>query len=139
MWWFPMPIDDVPEVLFVCVHNAGRSQMAAALLDHYAGGRVRVRSAGSVPAAEINPAVVEVMAEVGLDLSKEFPKPLTDEGVKAADVVITMGCGDACPVYLGKRYLDWVLDDPAGRSIDEVRPIRDDIDRRVRQLLAELV
>ena len=134
-----MPIDDVPEVLFVCVHNAGRSQMAAALLDHYAGGRVRVRSAGSVPAAEINPAVVEVMAEVGLDLSKEFPKPLTDEGVKAADVVITMGCGDACPVYLGKRYLDWVLDDPAGRSIDEVRPIRDDIDRRVRQLLAELV
>ena len=104
-----------PEVLFVCVHNAGRSQMAAALLDHYAQGRVHVRSAGSIPAAEINPAVVEAMAEVGIDISKEFPKPLTDEVVRAADVVITMGCGDACPIYPGKRYEDWELDDPAER------------------------
>jgi protein-tyrosine-phosphatase len=129
----------VPEVLFVCVHNAGRSQMAAALLDHHAGGRVHVRSAGSAPADEINPAVVQAMHEVGLDLSKEFPKPLTDEVVRAADVVITMGCGDACPLYPGKRYLDWELEDPAGRTLDEVRPIRNDIDRRVRALLDELV
>jgi protein-tyrosine-phosphatase len=129
---------DIPEVLFVCVHNAGRSQMAAALLDHHGGGRVRVRSAGSAPANEINPAVVQAMAELGLDLSKELPKRLTDEAVRAADVVITMGCGDACPVYPGRRYLDWELDDPAGRDLDGVRPIRDEIDRRVRALLAEL-
>ncbi len=129
---------DVPEVLFVCVHNAGRSQMAAALLDRYAAGRVRVASAGSEPADRINPAVVAAMAELGLDLSREFPKPLSDSAVRDADVVITMGCGDACPFYPGKRYLDWELDDPAGRSLDEVRPIRDEIDRRVRALLAEL-
>ncbi|WP_433475893.1 arsenate reductase ArsC [Spirillospora sp. CA-142024] len=129
----------VPEVLFVCVHNAGRSQMAAALLDHHAAGRVRVRSAGSAPADSINPAVAEVMAEVGLDLSKEFPKPLTGEAVQAADVVITMGCGDTCPVLPGKRYLDWRLPDPAGRPADQIRPIRDEIDARVRALLAELL
>ena len=128
----------VPEVLFVCVHNAGRSQMAAALLDHHARGRVHVRSAGSTPADQINPAVHEVMAEIGLDLSKEFPKPLTDDVVRAADVVISMGCGDACPVYPGKRYLDWDLTDPAGRTAAEIRPIRDEIDTRVRALLAEL-
>ncbi|MGI9156762.1 MAG: arsenate reductase ArsC [Marmoricola sp.] len=127
-----------PEVLFVCVHNAGRSQMAAALLDHHAAGRVRVRSAGSIPASEINPAVVAVMAEVGLDLSREFPKPLTNDAVHAADIVITMGCGDTCPVYPGKRYLDWNLPDPAGLPIDQVRPIREEIDRRVRALLHEL-
>ncbi|MES9603118.1 arsenate reductase ArsC [Actinomadura sp. NPDC048032] len=130
---------EVPEVLFVCVHNAGRSQMAAALLDHHAAGRVRVRSAGSAPADEINPAVRAVMAELGLDLSKEFPKPLTGEAVQTADVVITMGCGDVCPVFPGKRYLDWQLDDPAGQPIDNVRPIRDEIDARVRALLAELL
>src|SRR6476620_5041280 len=107
-------MSDTPEVLFVCVHNAGRSQMAAALLDHYADGRVRVRSAGSDPGDRINPAVVQVMAEVGLDISKEFPKPLTDDAVRGADAVITMGCGDACPIYPGKRYLDWDLSDPAG-------------------------
>jgi arsenate reductase len=129
---------EIPEVLFVCVHNAGRSQMAAALLDHHAAGRVRVKSAGSAPANTINPAVVQVMSEVGLDVSKEFPKPLTDEGVRAADVIITMGCGDACPFYPGKRYLDWELDDPAEKPVDDVRPIRDEIDRRVRALLAEL-
>ncbi|MFC4002717.1 arsenate reductase ArsC [Prauserella oleivorans] len=128
-----------PEVLFVCVHNAGRSQMAAALLDHYAEGRVMVRSAGSAPADTVNPAVVQVMREIGLDLSREFPKPLTTEAVQAADVVITMGCGDACPVFPGKRYLDWELDDPAGKSVDDVRPIRDEIGRRVRALLAELL
>jgi len=132
-------VKQVPEVLFVCVHNAGRSQMAAALLDHHARGRVHVRSAGSTPAEEINPAVVAVMDELGIDLSKEFPKPLTDEVVRAADVVITMGCGDACPLYPGKRYLDWELDDPAGRGADEVRAIRDEIDRRVLALLDELV
>jgi protein-tyrosine-phosphatase len=131
-------VSDVPEVLFVCVHNAGRSQMAAALLDHHARGRVQVRSAGSAPASEINPAVVQVMAELGLDLSKEFPKPLTDEAVRAADVVITMGCGDACPFFPGKRYLDWELDDPAGLGVDGVRPIRDEIDGRVQALLADL-
>ena len=130
---------EVPEVLFVCVHNAGRSQMAAALLDHHAEGRVHVRSAGSTPASEINPAVVAVMEELGVDLSKEFPKPLTTDAVEAADVVVTMGCGDACPIFPGKRYLDWELPDPSGRPIDEVRPIRDDIDRRVRELLDSLV
>lgn len=128
----------VPEVLFVCVHNAGRSQMAAALLDHHAQGRVRVRSAGSAPADEVNPAVVTVMDELGLDLTKEFPKPLTDDAVSGADVVITMGCGDACPVYPGKRYLDWELEDPAGQPVDTVRRIRDDIDERVRTLLGEI-
>jgi arsenate reductase len=131
-------VSDVPEVLFVCVHNAGRSQMAAALLDHHANGRVQVRSAGSDPADRLNPAVVAAMAEVGIDLSKEFPKPLNDDLVKAADVVITMGCGDACPVYPGKRYEDWQLQDPAGQPVEVVRRIRDDIDGRVRQLLTEL-
>ena len=130
---------EVPEVLFVCVHNAGRSQMAAALLDHHAGERVHVRSAGSTPADEIDPAVVAAMDELGIDLSKEFPKPLTDGYVQAADVVVTMGCGDACPIYPGKRYLDWELPDPAGKSLEEVRPIRDEIDRRIRALLEELV
>ncbi|TKK91649.1 arsenate reductase ArsC [Herbidospora galbida] len=128
----------VPEVLFVCVHNAGRSQMAAALLDHHAKGSVVVRSAGSAPAASVNPAVIAVMDEIGLDLSKAFPKPLTDEAVQASDVVITMGCGDACPFYPGKRYLDWELPDPAGKGVDDVRPIRDEIERRVLTLLQEL-
>jgi protein-tyrosine-phosphatase len=132
-------VKTVPEVLFVCVHNAGRSQMAAALLDHHAAGAVHVRSAGSAPAEEINPAVGQAMAELGLDISREFPKPLTDDVVCAADVVITMGCGDACPVYPGKRYLDWNLTDPAGKSLEQIRPIREEIDRRVRDLLAELV
>jgi arsenate reductase (thioredoxin) len=131
-------VTTTPEVLFVCVHNAGRSQMAAALLDHYAQGRVHVRSAGSTPANEINPAVVQVMAEIGLDLTKEFPKPLTTDVVQGADVVITMGCGDACPIFPGKRYLDWNLADPAGLDLDAVRPIRDDIDQRVRVLADEL-
>jgi protein-tyrosine-phosphatase len=128
----------IPEVLFVCVHNAGRSQMAAALLDHHAAGRVQVRSAGSDPANELNPRVVEAMAEVGLDLSKAFPKPLTDESVRVADVVITMGCGDACPIYPGKRYEDWELDDPAGKDLETVRRIRDEIARRVKRLLDDL-
>ncbi len=130
---------DRPEVLFVCVHNAGRSQMAAALLDHHARGRVHVRSAGSDPADQINPAAVAAMDEWGIDLSREFPKPLTDEVVQAADAVITMGCGDACPIYPGKRYLDWELDDPAGKPVEQVRLIRDDLDLRVQALLAELV
>jgi arsenate reductase (thioredoxin) len=128
-----------PEVLFVCVHNAGRSQMAAALLDRRARGRVHVRSAGSDPVDQINPAVVEALAEIGLDVTKEFPKPLTNEVVAAADVVITMGCGDACPISPGKRYLDWELDDPAGRPLEAVRIIRDEIDRRVTALVDELV
>ena len=127
-----------PEVLFVCVHNAGRSQMAAALLDHHARGRVTVRSAGSTPADEINPAVVEAMQELGLDMSKAYPKPLTDEFVRASDVVITMGCGDACPIYPGKRYEDWELEDPAGKTLAQVRPIRDELDARIRRLLAEI-
>ena len=130
---------DIHEVLFVCTHNAGRSQMAAALLDHQAAGRVRVTSAGSQPADQLNPAVVQAMTEIGLDISREFPKPLTTGKVQAADVVITMGCGDACPVYPGKRYEDWDLPDPADLDVADVRPIRDDIDRRVQQLLAELV
>ncbi|OJY53357.1 arsenate reductase ArsC [Pseudonocardia sp. 73-21] len=129
---------ETPEVLFVCVHNAGRSQMAAALLHHHAAGSVRVTSAGSEPADQVNPAVREVMAEIGIDLSQEFPKRLTTDAVQTADVVITMGCGDACPVFPGKRYLDWQLTDPAGRTVEEIRPIRDDIDTRVRGLLAEL-
>jgi arsenate reductase (thioredoxin) len=127
------------EVLFVCVHNAGRSQMAASLLERHAEGRVVVRSSGSAPADEINPAVAEAMREVGIDLSEAKPKGLTDDAVRDADVVITMGCGDACPVYPGKRYEDWELPDPSGRPVEEVRPIRDEIDRRVRALLAELV
>jgi arsenate reductase len=127
-----------PAVLFVCVHNAGRSQMAAALLDHYARGTVHVRSAGTTPSEEILPAVMEGMAEVGIDLSGETPKSLTDDAVRESDVVITMGCGDSCPVYPGKRYLDWDLPDPAGKAIEEVRRIRDEIDRRVRGLLDEL-
>jgi len=131
-------VSDLPEVLFVCVHNAGRSQMAAALLDHHAQGRVVVRSAGSTPADQVNPAVIAAMDEVGVDLSKEFPKPLTDEVVQAADVVVTMGCGDACPLFPGKRYLDWELDDPAGKGVGDVRAIRDEIDTRVQGLLAEL-
>lgn len=129
----------MPSVLFVCVHNAGRSQMAAALLHHHAAGAVQVRSAGSAPAETINPGVREVMDEIGLDLSREFPKPLTSDAVESTDVVITMGCGDVCPVFPGTRYLDWELADPAGRSAAEIRPIRDDIDARVRALLAELV
>jgi arsenate reductase (thioredoxin) len=132
-------VKDVPEVLFVCVQNAGRSQMAAGLMNLRAAGRVHVRSAGSDPAEAINPAVVEAMAELGIDLHEEFPKPLTDEVVRAADAVITMGCGDACPIYPGKRYLDWELEDPAGQDIETVRAIREDIDGRVQALLAELV
>ena len=127
-----------PSVLFVCVHNAGRSQMAAGLLAHLAGDRVAVRSAGSAPADEINPAAVEVMAELGVDLSREFPKPLTDQFVQAADVVVTMGCGDACTIYPGKRYEDWQVEDPAGKSVDEVRRIRDELAGRVRALIASL-
>ena len=128
-----------PTVLFVCVHNAGRSQMAAGLLRLRAGDRVKVRSAGSTPASEVNPAVVEVMAEVGVDLSEAVPSRLATEYVEASDVVVTMGCGDACPVIPGKRYLDWDLPDPSGMTPEEVRPIRDEIDRRVRTLLVELL
>ena len=129
-----------PEVLFVCVHNAGRSQMAAAFLQHYGGDRVVVRSAGSAPADDVNPAVVEAMAEVGVDLRAmgARPKRLDEAAVQASDVVVTMGCGDACPIYPGKRYEDWKLDDPAGQGVDAVRPIRDEIDRRIRGLLAEI-
>ena len=129
----------IPEVLFVCVHNAGRSQMAAALLHHRAAGAVRVTSAGSEPADQINPVVREVMDEIGIDVSQDFPKRLTTDAVEAADVVITMGCGDGCPIFPGKRYLGWNLADPAGKTAEEIRPIRDDIDARVRGLLAELV
>jgi protein-tyrosine-phosphatase len=128
----------VPEVLFVCVSNAGRSVMAAALLESYAEGRVRVRSAGSVPVGQIDPKVVAALEEVGIPIDEAFPKPLTDEVVQAADVVITMGCGDACPIHPGKRYVDWPVADPADRPIEDVRGIRDDVDRRVRDLLAEL-
>jgi arsenate reductase len=131
-------VSQVPEVLFVCVHNAGRSQMAAALLDHHAHGKVHVLSAGSQPASTLNPAVVEAMSEVGLDISKEFPKPMTDDVVRAADVVVTMGCGDACPLYPGKRYLDWELEDPEGKSLETVRRVRDEIDEHVRALIGEL-
>jgi arsenate reductase (thioredoxin) len=130
---------DQPEVLFVCVHNAGRSQMAAALVGLRSQGRIHVRSAGSTPADEINPAVVEAIAEIGVDLEDEYPKPLTDDFVKAADVVITMGCGDACPIYPGKRYEDWQLDDPAGQDVASVRVIRDEIDARVQRLVNELL
>jgi protein-tyrosine-phosphatase len=130
---------ETPVVLFVCVHNAGRSQMGAALMDQLSKGRVRVRSAGSAPADQINASVVQAMSEVGIDISKALPKRLTDEAVQAADAVITMGCGDACPIFPGKRYLDWELPDPAGRSVEEVRPIRDEIERRVKALLEELI
>jgi|SRR5690349_10640697 arsenate reductase (thioredoxin) len=127
-----------PEVLFVCVHNAGRSQMAAGLLTLRSEGRINVRSAGSEPADEINPAVVDAMREIGVDMSQEFPKPLTDDAVRTADVVITMGCGDACPVYPGKKYEDWELADPAGQDLETVRRIRDEIDRRVQALIGRL-
>ncbi len=128
----------MPEVLYVCIHNAGRSQMAAVLTSYLSDGRVIVRSAGSEPGTQINPIVIEAMAELGLDMSEQFPKPLTDEAVQASDVVITMGCGDACPVYPGKRYLDWELDDPAGQPIEAVRNIRDAIRERVTALLTDL-
>lgn len=131
-------MSDVPEVLFVCVHNAGRSQMAAALLDHYGQGRVIVRSAGSAPGDTINPAVVEVMTEIGIDISRKYPTPLTTDVVQTSDVVITMGCGDACPIFPGKRYLDWQVEDPAGKTAEQIRPIRDDIDARIKNLLADL-
>ncbi|MFI5887843.1 arsenate reductase ArsC [Streptomyces sp. NPDC051554] len=131
-------MSDKPSVLFVCVHNAGRSQMAAAWLTHLAGDRVEVRSAGSDPGANVNPAAVEAMAEVGIDISAEVPKMLTVDAVKESDVCITMGCGDACPVFPGKRYLDWTLEDPAGQGVEAVRPIRDDIERRIRGLLHDL-
>ena len=131
--------EETPGVLFVCVHNAGRSQMAAALVKLRSDGRIHVRSAGSDPGEEINPAVVEAMEEVGADVSEEFPKPLTDEVVRAADVVITRGCGDACPVYPGKKYEDWTLDDPAGQDLETVRRIRDEIDARVETLISELL
>ncbi len=132
-------MSEVPEILVVCTHNAGRSVAARVLLDHYGQGRVAVRSAGSAPGETINPAVAQILAERGLDVSKEFPKPLTEEAVRAADVVVTMGCGDACPVFPAKRYLDWDLADPAGRPVEEVGPIVDDIDRRARALLDELI
>jgi arsenate reductase (thioredoxin) len=128
-----------PEVLFVCVHNAGRSQMAAGLLKVRSNGRILVRSAGSAPAEEINPAAIQALEELGIDMGEEFPKPLTDAAVRAADVVITMGCGDACPIFPGKRYEDWELEDPAGKDIATVRRIRDEIDGRVQQLVAELL
>jgi arsenate reductase len=135
----PLTVKEQPEVLFVCVHNAGRSQMAAGLVKLRSDGRIHVRSAGSQPADEINPAVVKAMEELGVDLAEEFPKPLTDEVVRAADVVITMGCGDACPIYPGKRYEDWTLDDPAGQDLGTVRRIRDEIDQRVQKLIVDLL
>jgi arsenate reductase (thioredoxin) len=131
-------VSERPSVLFVCVHNAGRSQMAAAYLQHLGGGRIEVRSAGSAPADSVNPAAVAAMLEEGIDMSAETPKILTDEAVEASDVVITMGCGDTCRYYPGTRYEDWVLDDPAGQGIDSVRPIRDEIRRRVEGLIAEI-
>ena len=131
--------EDPVEVLFVCVHNAGRSQMAAALLRLRSEGRIQVRSAGSAPAGEINPNAVVALEELGVDLGEAFPKPLTDEVVRAADVVVTMGCGDACPIYPGKRYEDWELDDPAGQDLETVRRIRHELDRRVQRLIAELL
>ena len=130
--------DGLPTVLFLCVHNAGRSQMALGWFNHLAGGRAVAWSGGSEPGKEVNPSAVMAMAEVGIDIAQEFPKPWTDEIVRAADVVITMGCGDACPLFPGKRYEDWDLDDPAGQDIDTVRPIRDEIEQRVRALLASL-
>jgi len=132
-------VKEQPEVLFVCTHNAGRSQMAAGLVKLRSGGRIHVRSAGSTPADEINPAAVEAMEEIGVDMGEEFPKPLMDEVVRAADVVVTMGCGDACPIFPGKRYEDWDLEDPDGKSLETVRRIRDEIDTRVQALIAELL
>jgi protein-tyrosine-phosphatase len=132
-------VNDKPSVLFVCVHNAGRSQMAAAYLNHLSGGRVEVRSAGSEPADTVNPAAVEAMLEEGIDIRAETPKILTTEAVKDSDVVITMGCGDTCPIFPGKRYEDWELEDPAGKGVDSVRPIRDDIKARIENLIAELL
>lgn len=132
-------MSDKPSVLFVCVHNAGRSQMAAAYLAHLGGGRIEVRSAGSAPADEVNPAAVAAMAEEGIDMSSESPKILTTEAVRLSDVVITMGCGDTCPIFPGKRYEDWVLDDPAGKGVESVRPIRDEIRRRVEELISDLL
>ena len=129
---------DKPSVLFVCVHNAGRSQMAAGYLTHLAGNSIEVRSAGSAPADSINPMVVEAMREEGIDLTDQKPKILTTDAVQASDIVITMGCGDVCPVFPGKRYLDWQLDDPAGQGLDAVRPIRDEIRRRIEKLITEL-
>ncbi|MGY1753708.1 arsenate reductase ArsC [Blastococcus sp. SYSU D01042] len=131
-------MSETPSVLFVCVHNAGRSQMAAGWLRSLAGDAVEVRSAGSLPGDQVNPAAVQAMAEVGIDISDQRPKVLTTDAVEASDVVITMGCGDACPVFPGKRYLDWQLEDPAGKGVDSVRPIRDEIEQRIRGLLAEL-
>jgi protein-tyrosine-phosphatase len=128
-----------PVVLFLCIHNAGRSLAARVLLEQYASGRIRVESAGSEPGNQLNPSVVAILRERGLDPTKEFPKPLSDETAQTADVIVTMGCGDTCPVYPGKRYLDWELEDPAGLSVDQVRPIVDEIDHRVRALLAELI
>jgi arsenate reductase (thioredoxin) len=130
---------DKPSVLFVCVHNAGRSQMAAGFLTHLGGGQVEVRSAGSIPADRVNPSALAAMAEVGIDISGQTPKVLTPDAVEASDVVITMGCGDACPIFPGKRYLDWALEDPAGQGVEAVRPIRDEIQARVQVLLAELL
>lgn len=127
-----------PSVLFVCVHNAGRSQMAAGFLTHLAQGRIEVRSAGSTPADQVNPAAVAAMAEVGIDIAAQTPKILTIDAVRASDVCVTMGCGDTCPVFPGKRYLDWKIDDPAGQGVEAVRPIRDEIERRVRALIAQL-
>jgi arsenate reductase len=131
-------VSDKPSVLFVCIHNAGRSQMAAAYLTHLAGDRVEVRSAGSAPAESVNPAAIAAMLEEGIDMSAETPKILTDAAVRASDVVITMGCGDTCPIYPGKRYEDWELDDPAGQGLGAVRPIRDEIRRRIEALIAEI-
>jgi len=131
-------VTDMPVVLFLCTHNAGRSLAARVLLDSYAQGRIDVRSAGSEPGDQLNPAVVAILTERRLDPTREFPKPLTDETARAADVIVTMGCGDACPVYPGKRYLDWDLEDPAGKPVEVVRPIVDEIDRRVRAFLNEL-
>jgi arsenate reductase (thioredoxin) len=131
-------MSDKPSVLFVCVHNAGRSQMAAAWLTHLAGDRVEVRSAGSAPADTVNPAAIDAMKEVGIDMSAETPKILTVEAVQASDVCITMGCGDTCPVFPGKRYLDWTLEDPAGQDVEAVRPIRDEIKARIEDLIAEI-
>jgi arsenate reductase len=132
-------MSETPVVLFLCVHNSGRSLAARVLLDHYAQGRVLVESAGSEPSDELNPSVVAILSERGLDVSREFPKPLTDGTARAADIIVTMGCGDTCPVFPGKRYEDWELDDPAGKSVEEVRPIVDEIDQRVRALLDEIV
>jgi protein-tyrosine-phosphatase len=134
----PVPSDPLASVLFVCVHNAGRSQMAAGFLSHLAGGRIEVRSAGSLPAGQVNPAAVEAMREVGIDIAGQRPKVLTAEAVQASDYIITMGCGDACPVFPGRKYLDWTLEDPAGKGVEAVRPIRDEIKTRIEALITEI-